>query len=307
PGDLCALGRLLRRVLRKGAEGPHADQGRVRPRVREGGRARHADFADGRVPDRSEGERPAVDVLERHLHAAREHFGTAGNIGAVRPQRGTSGRLAGHREQLPGAHHVPRRGGVRARHSAPPRTTEGESRMKATRRSLTNAKVERIPASGILVTVGVSEAVDLALRATLNDGDEVIIADPSYVAYVPGIVLAGGVPVPVATDERHDFRLRPEDVEGAITSRTRAILIGFPNNPTGAVLTEDDLKGLARLAEEHDLLIYSDEIYDRLVYGVRHRSIIEFPGMRDRTIYLAGFSKSYAMTGWRVGYACAPA
>jgi len=135
----------------------------------------------------------------------------------------------------------------------------------------------------------------------------VVIADPSYVAYVPGIVLAGGVPVPVPTDERYDFRLRPEDVERAITPRTRAILLGFPNNPTGAVLTEEDLKGLAALADARDLLIYADEIYDRLVYGVEHRSIIELPGMRERTVYLAGFSKSYAMTGWRVGYACAPA
>jgi aminotransferase len=162
------------------------------------------------------------------------------------------------------------------------------------------------PDGEILVTVGVSEAVDLALRATLNDGDEVIIADPSYVAYVPGIVLAGGVPVPVATAEEHDFRLLPEDVERAITTRTRAILLGFPNNPTGAVLLDSDLEGLARLAVENDLLVYADEIYDRLVYGTQHRSIVSLPGMRERTVYLAGFSKSYAMTGWRVGYACAP-
>src|SRR5919204_861511 len=163
------------------------------------------------------------------------------------------------------------------------------------------------PNTEVLVTVGVSEAVDLALRATLDEGDEVILADPSYVAYVPGIVLAGGVPVPVATDEAHDFRLRPEDVQRAITPRTRAILLGFPNNPTGAILTADDLEGLARLAEEHDLLVYADEIYDRLVYGTEHHSIVELPRMKERTIYLAGFSKSYAMTGWRVGYACAPA
>jgi len=167
--------------------------------------------------------------------------------------------------------------------------------------------VRYAPDGEILVTVGVSEAVDLALRATLNDGDEVIVADPSYVAYVPGIVLAGGVPVPVATDELHDFRLLPEDVARAITPRTRAILLGFPNNPTGAVLLESDVKGIAALAEEHDLLVYADEIYDRLVYGTEHRSIASLPGMKQRTIYLAGFSKSYAMTGWRVGYACAPA
>jgi aminotransferase len=163
------------------------------------------------------------------------------------------------------------------------------------------------PDREILVTVGVSEAVDLALRATLNDGDEVILADPSYVAYVPGIVLAGGVPVPVPTEEANDFRLVPEAVAKAITPRTRAILLGFPNNPTGGVLLKSDVEGIARLAREHDLLVYADEIYDRLVYGVPHHSIISEPEMKERTIYLAGFSKSYAMTGWRVGYACAPA
>ncbi len=163
------------------------------------------------------------------------------------------------------------------------------------------------PANEILVTVGVSEAVDLALRATLEDGDEVLIADPSYVAYVPGIVLAGGIPVPVPTDADHDFRLRPEDLRAAITPRTRAVLLGFPNNPTGAVLSAEDVDGIAALAAEHDLIVYADEIYDRLVYGAAHESIVSRPGMRERTVYLAGFSKSYAMTGWRVGYACAPA
>ena len=159
----------------------------------------------------------------------------------------------------------------------------------------------------VIVTVGVSEAVDLALRATLNDGDEVIVADPSYVAYVPGIILAGGVPVPVPTEESEDFRLTPDALAAAITPRTRAILLGFPNNPTGAVLTKPDVAGIAVLAEQHDLLVYADEIYDRLVYGTEHQSILDVPGMKERTIYLAGFSKSYAMTGWRVGYACAPA
>jgi aminotransferase len=159
----------------------------------------------------------------------------------------------------------------------------------------------------IIVTVGVSEAVDLAMRATLNDGDEVILADPSYVAYVPGIVLAGGIPVAVPTREEDSFRLRPEDVAAAITPRTRAILLGFPNNPTGAVLEKADVDGIARLAAEHDLIVYADEIYDRLVYGTEHHSILSAPDMKERTIYLAGFSKSYAMTGWRVGYACAPA
>lgn len=167
--------------------------------------------------------------------------------------------------------------------------------------------VEYEPGSEILISVGVSEAVDLALRATLNEGDEVILADPSYVAYVPGIVLAGGVPVAVPTDEASGFRLLPADVRRALTPRTRAILIGFPNNPTGAVLEAADVRGIAALAREHDLLVYSDEIYDRLVYGAAHRSILDEEGMKERTIYLAGFSKAYAMTGWRVGYACAPA
>lgn len=163
------------------------------------------------------------------------------------------------------------------------------------------------PDREIIVTVGVSEAVDLALRATLNDGDEVIVADPSYVAYTPGIILAGGVPAPVPTEESDAFRLTPAAVARAITPRTRAILLGFPNNPTGAVLAKEDVAGIAKLAVEHDLLVYADEIYDRLVYGTEHHSIIGEPGMKERTIYLAGFSKSYAMTGWRVGYACAPA
>jgi len=163
------------------------------------------------------------------------------------------------------------------------------------------------PASEILVTVGVSEAVDLALRATLEEGDEVLIADPSYVAYVPGIVLAGGVPVPVTTHEEHDFRLRPDDVRAALTPRTRGILLGFPNNPTGGVLTKADADGIAQIARERDLIVYADEIYDRLVYGTKHESVLTREGMKERTVYLAGFSKSYAMTGWRIGYACAPA
>ena len=163
------------------------------------------------------------------------------------------------------------------------------------------------PASEILVTVGVSEAVDLALRATLNAGDEVILADPSYVAYVPGVVLAGGVPVPVPTRDADAHRLLPSAVAKRISPRTRALFLGFPNNPSGAVLEPSDLDGLAKLAREHDLIVYSDEIYDRLVYGGRHHTIAALPGMKERTVYLGGFSKSYAMTGWRVGYACAPA
>ncbi|TMD58214.1 MAG: aminotransferase class I/II-fold pyridoxal phosphate-dependent enzyme [Chloroflexi bacterium] len=163
------------------------------------------------------------------------------------------------------------------------------------------------PSDEILVTVGVSEAVDLALRATLNGGDEVILADPSYVAYVPGIVLAGAVPIPVPTRDTDAHRLLPSAVAKRVTPRTRALFLGFPNNPSGAVLEPADIEGLAKIAREHDLIVYSDEIYDRLVYGTAHHSIAALPGMKERTVYLGGFSKSYAMTGWRVGYACAPA
>ncbi|MDO8562880.1 MAG: aminotransferase class I/II-fold pyridoxal phosphate-dependent enzyme [Candidatus Limnocylindria bacterium] len=163
------------------------------------------------------------------------------------------------------------------------------------------------PAREVLVTVGVSEAVDLAFRATIDHGDEVVVADPSYVAYVPAVILAGGTPVPVAADASTGFRLLPAAVAAALTPRTRGILLGFPNNPTGGVLEAEDLAGIAALAREHDLLVYADEIYDRLVNGTAHRSILDEPGMRERTVYLNGFSKAYAMTGWRVGYACAPA
>src|SRR5207302_5130421 len=120
------------------------------------------------------------------------------------------------------------------------------------------------------------------------------------------IVLAGGTPVPVATEEAEEFRLTPDAVSRAITPRTRAILLGFPNNPTGAVLHEDDVRGIASLAVEHDLLVYADEIYDRLVYGTEHHSIVAQPEMKERTIYLAGLSWSYGLTGWSLGYACAP-
>src|SRR3954471_14706851 len=164
------------------------------------------------------------------------------------------------------------------------------------------------PASEILVTVGASEAVDLALRATCDPGDEVILHEPSYVAYVPAVVFAGGTVVHVPTRFEDDFALDPADVEAAITPRTKALFLGYPANPTGAVLDDDVQDELARIAVEHDLLVYSDEIYDRLAYGTyRHRAFSSLPGMRERTILMGGFSKAYAMTGWRVGYVCAPA
>ncbi|HEY3336504.1 MAG TPA: aminotransferase class I/II-fold pyridoxal phosphate-dependent enzyme [Candidatus Limnocylindrales bacterium] len=167
--------------------------------------------------------------------------------------------------------------------------------------------VQYAPENELLITVGASEAVDLALRATCDPGDEVILHEPSYVAYVPAIVFAGGTVVPVATRFEDDFALDPAAVEAAITSRTKALFLGYPANPTGAVLDDAVQDELARIARDHDLLVYSDEIYDRLAYGsYRHRAFSSLPGMRERTILMGGFSKAYAMTGWRVGWMAAP-
>jgi aminotransferase len=164
------------------------------------------------------------------------------------------------------------------------------------------------PTRELLVTVGASEAVDLALRATCDPGDEIILHEPSYVAYVPAIVFAGGEVVRVATRFEDDFALDPAAVDAAITPRTKALFLGYPCNPTGAVLPAEVQAELARIAVRHDLLVYSDEIYDRLAYGTyRHRPMSTLPGMRERTILMGGFSKAYAMTGWRVGWLAAPA
>jgi aminotransferase len=162
------------------------------------------------------------------------------------------------------------------------------------------------PASQILVTVGVSEGVDLAVRAIVDPGDEVISPDPGYVAYEADIILAGGVPVPVPTYAQYDFGVRAVEMAAAITPRTKMLLIGNPNNPTGAVVSRAELEGIAQLAVEHDLVVAIDEVYSRLVYGTDHVSIATMPGMQERTILLDGFSKGYAMTGWRVGYVAAP-
>jgi aminotransferase len=164
------------------------------------------------------------------------------------------------------------------------------------------------PKRELLITVGASEAVDLALRATCDPGDEVILHEPSYVAYEPAIAFAGGTVVHVSTRFEDDFALDPAAVEAAITPRTKAIFLGYPCNPTGAVLPDAVQDELARIAERHDLLVYSDEIYDRLAYGsYRHRAFSALPGMRERTILMGGFSKAYAMTGWRIGWMAAPA
>jgi aminotransferase len=168
--------------------------------------------------------------------------------------------------------------------------------------------VEYDPRTELVITVGASEGVDASLRAIVNPGDEVIYHEPCFVAYAPCIQLAGGVAVPVSTTLETDFRLTADMVEAAITPRTKAIFLGYPNNPTGAVLDRPQLEAIARVADEHDLVVFSDEIYDRLVYGEHaHTAFSSLPGMRERTVLLGGFSKSYAMTGWRIGYVAAPA
>ncbi|MHB1416051.1 MAG: aminotransferase class I/II-fold pyridoxal phosphate-dependent enzyme, partial [Chloroflexota bacterium] len=163
------------------------------------------------------------------------------------------------------------------------------------------------PRRELMITVGVSEALDLALRAILNPGEEVIIPDPGYVSYMPCTVLAGGKVVSVPTRVEDDFKVSAAAIEARVTPATKAILLGYPNNPTGAVLTHDELAAIAEVAKRNDLLVISDEIYDRLVYDGDHTCFSSLPGMRDHTILLGGFSKSYAMTGWRIGYAAAPA
>jgi aminotransferase len=162
------------------------------------------------------------------------------------------------------------------------------------------------PSKEILVTVGVSEGVDLAMRTIIDPGDEVISPDPGYVAYEADIIFAGGVPVPVPTYAQYNFGIRAAEIASAITPRTKMILLGNPCNPTGAVITRTELEGIAQLAIKHDLVVVADEVYSRLVYGTEHVCIAALPGMQARTILLDGFSKAYAMTGWRIGYVAAP-
>jgi aminotransferase len=163
------------------------------------------------------------------------------------------------------------------------------------------------PRTEVLVTVGVSEGVDVAMRSLLDDGDEVVIPDPGYVAYEADVVFAGGAVAPATTRAGNDFAVTAADIAAALTPRTKMLLIGNPNNPTGAVVARDELEKIAALANERDLLVLSDEVYSRLVYGHEHTCIAALPGMRERTILADGFSKAYAMTGWRIGYVCAPA
>jgi aminotransferase len=167
--------------------------------------------------------------------------------------------------------------------------------------------VDYDPRSETIITVGASEAVDASLRALLNPGDEVIYHEPCFVSYAPCITLAGGTPVPLSTTDATDFRVTAGQVAAAITPRTKALFLGYPNNPTGAVLSHEDLAAIAEVVEAHDLVVVTDEIYDRLVYGGhQHTAFSSLAEMRDRTVLIGGFSKSYAMTGWRIGYVAAP-
>ena len=157
-----------------------------------------------------------------------------------------------------------------------------------------------------IVTVGGSEAIDLSLRALIETGDEVIIPEPSFVAYSPCTMLAGGIPVPVALNVENDFRLTPKELIAAITPKTKALILPFPCNPTGAVMEHSDLKKIVDVLKDKDIVVISDEIYAELTYGMKHVSIASFEEMKEKTLLINGFSKAYAMTGWRLGYACGP-
>lgn len=166
--------------------------------------------------------------------------------------------------------------------------------------------VEYDPKEEVIITVGGSEAIDIALRAMLDPGDEVLIPQPSYVSYEPCTILAGGKPVIISLKAENEFRLTAKEIEEACTDKTKILVLPFPNNPTGAIMEKDDLEAIAKVILEKDLFVLSDEIYAELSYKDPHVSITSIPGMKERTIYINGFSKAYAMTGWRLGYACGP-
>ncbi len=166
--------------------------------------------------------------------------------------------------------------------------------------------LEYNPAKETLVTIGGSEAIDIGLRAMLDPGDEVLIPQPSYVSYLPCVTLAGGVPVVIELKAENEFKLTKQEVLDAVTEKTKVLIMPFPNNPTGSIMTREELKEIVDVVIEKDLFVISDEIYSELTYGSNHVSIAEFPGMKERTIVINGFSKSYAMTGWRLGYAAGP-
>ena len=162
------------------------------------------------------------------------------------------------------------------------------------------------PKDEIIVTIGGSEAIAIAIRALVDPGDEVIVVSPCFVCYEPDVIMAGGVPVILNTEEKDKFKLTPEALEKAITDKTKLLVLPFPNNPTGGVMTREELEGIAKVIKKHNIAVLSDEIYAELTYGFRHTSIAEIDGMRERTIVVNGLSKAYAMTGWRIGYVCAP-
>lgn len=162
------------------------------------------------------------------------------------------------------------------------------------------------PRKETMVTVGGSEAIDVALRCMLDPGDEVLIPQPCYVSYLPCAIMADGVPVVIELKHENEFKLTLEDLQGAVTEKTKVLILPFPNNPTGSIMTREDLEPIARFVEEHDLYVISDEIYSELSYKGDHVSIASLPGMRERTIVINGFSKGFAMTGWRLGYCCGP-
>lgn len=161
--------------------------------------------------------------------------------------------------------------------------------------------------SEVVVTVGGSEAIDLAIRAFINPGDEVLVPEPCFVCYAPIVTLTSGVPVSIRTREEDEFRLTPEQLEAAITPKTKMLILPYPNNPTGAVMRREHLEAIAEVLKKHDIIVLSDEIYAELTYNGRHTSIAELPGMKERTIVVNGFSKTFSMTGWRLGYAAGPA
>ncbi|MBQ9209565.1 MAG: aminotransferase class I/II-fold pyridoxal phosphate-dependent enzyme [Oscillospiraceae bacterium] len=179
-------------------------------------------------------------------------------------------------------------------------------------RNAISAKTERDtgvhydPDSEIIVTVGGSEGIDIAIRSLIDPGDEVLVVEPCFVCYSPIVSLCGGVPVPITTKAEDRFRLTAEQLKAAITPKTKVLILPFPNNPTGAVMEREDLEAVAEVLRGTDILVLTDEIYSALTYGIKHFSIIQLPGMRERTIYVNGFSKAYSMTGWRLGYICAP-
>lgn len=167
-------------------------------------------------------------------------------------------------------------------------------------------EVSYLPDSEVMVTVGGSEAIDIALRAMLNPGDEVLVPQPSYVSYVPCVTLAGGKPVIIQLEEQDQFKLTGRKLLEKITPKTKILILPFPNNPTGAIMEKEELEEIAKIVREKDLFVLSDEIYAELTYKQKHVTIAAFPGMKERTVLINGFSKAYAMTGWRLGYVCAP-